>query len=702
MSKLVPGFLLLATVLKPAPAAPKRPVTDVYQGNVKVVDDYRWLENADDPETTGWMDAQDTRARAYLSTLPRAKAIGMRVRQLMTDRPPSHYDLHSRGGRIFTIKSQPPKQQPFLVTLSSPDDIASERTIVDPNVLDAKGTTAIDFYEPSLDGTKVAVSLSRNGDEEGDVHVYSAATGEEIGEPVPRVNGGTAGGSLAWNANGSGFWYTRYPRGEERPVADRAFFTQVYFHKLGTRTEDDAYCIGRDFPRIAEIELLTSDDGRYVRAKVANGDGGDAAYWLLGPDGDWKPFARYEDKVISAVFGGDGGLYVVSRKSSPMGAVLRLDPAVPDLTDAPTIVGSSPEACIRHIAATRTRLYVTDIEGGPSRLRVFDLPRGTAARTVPMPAVSTVDAVVRLGGDQVLFANESFVAPLAWYRFDGGAGDPVKTALSTVSAIDYSDTEVVRELATSKDGTRVPMNILRRKGVKLDGSLPTILWGYGGYGVNIEPGLSPTNRLWLEHGGVMVIANLRGGGEYGESWHLAGNLTHKQNVFDDYYACARWLIDHGYTRRGKLALEGGSNGGLLMGATLTQHPELATAVVSYVGIYDMLRAERHPNGAFNVTEFGTVTDPAQFQALQAYSPYHHVVDGTKYPAVLLTTGIYDPRVDPANSRKMTARLQAATASKAPILLRVTRSGHGIGSSLEDRVSETTDAFAFLFDQLGVR
>ncbi len=249
--------------------------------------------------------------------------------------------------------------------------------------------------------------------------------------------------------------------------------------------------------------------------------------------------------------------------------------------------------------------------------------------------------------------------------------------MSTASPVDFSDTEVVREYALSKDGTRVPLNILRRKGARLDHSNLTLLAGYGGFGIAMRPFFSALKRIWLEQGGVFAIANLRGGGEYGEEWHLAGRLTKKQNVFDDFYACGAWLIEHGYTSHQKLALMGGSNGGLLMGATLTQHPDLARAVVSFVGLYDMLRVERHPNGAFNVTEFGTVKDPEQWKALYAYSPYHHVVDGTKYPAVLLTTGVNDPRVDPANSRKMTARLQAASGSKGPV-------------------------YAFLFDQLGMK
>ncbi len=698
---LAMALLAAAAQPSPAPTAPRRAVTDEYHG-VRVVDEYRWLENGEDPAVKTWMDAQNERARDYLSGLARAKEIKARVTELMTAAPPEYYGMVEGGGRLFAIKSQPPKQQPFLVLLNSPDDASSEKTLVDPNAIDAKGATAVDFYRPSLDGRKVAVSLSRNGTEEGDVRVYDVATGRELGDMVPRVNGGTAGGAVAWNADATGFWYSRYPRGSERPAADMAFYTQVWFHRLGTQTGDDVYCLGKEFPRIAEIGLDTSDDGKHVLVRVANGDGGEFAYWLRGPDDKWTRFATYEDKVIRAAFAGDGKVYLLSRRNAPNGTVLRLDPAAPELSKAATVVETSKDASIQSMAATKTRLYVVDLVGGPSRLRVFDLERGGLKRTIPILPVSSVGEVTRLDGDDVLFSNQSFTDPQSWYRIHGADGEPVKTAMSTASPVDFSDTEVVREYALSKDGTRVPLNILRRKGARLDHSNPTLLAGYGGFGIAMRPFFSALKRIWLEQGGVFAIANLRGGGEYGEEWHLAGRLTKKQNVFDDFYACGAWLIEHGYTSHQKLALMGGSNGGLLMGATLTQHPDLARAVVSFVGLYDMLRVERHPNGAFNVTEFGTVKDPEQWKALYAYSPYHHVVDGTKYPAVLLTTGVNDPRVDPANSRKMTARLQAASGSKGPVLLRVTQAGHGIGSSLDEEIAEQSDVYAFLFDQLGMK
>jgi prolyl oligopeptidase len=372
----------------------------------------------------------------------------------------------------------------------------------------------------------------------------------------------------------------------------------------------------------------------------------------------------------------------------------------PELPDARVIVPESKVA-ITNLVPAPSRLYVIDQTGGPSDIRVFGLD-GAARSTVPLKPISSVREVVRTKGDEILINSATYLDPPAWFRFDSATTRLTSTALIEKGAADFSDCEVVRDFATSKDGTKVPINIIRRKGTSLDGNNPVVLYGYGGYGINLEPNYNLSLRPLLDHGIVYVYANLRGGGEFGEDWHRAGMLTKKQNVFDDFAAAAQWLIDHRYTNPSRLAIEGGSNGGLLMGAELTQHPDLFRAVVSHVGIYDMLRVELQPNGAFNVTEFGTVKEADQFRALYAYSPYHHVKDGTQYPAVLFLTGANDPRVDPSHSRKMTARLQAS-GTKRPVLLRTTDvAGHGIGTALSERIAQQADVTAFLFDQLGVK
>jgi len=682
------------------PATPKEPVTNTYFGT-PVVDNYIWLENFDDPAVKKWSAAENQAARAYLDKLPARALVAQRLRKLYSATSANYYGLQSRPGALFATKFKPPAQQPWLVTLKSADDPQSERVVLDPNRLNGKGTTAIDFGVPSHDGKRVAVSSSENGSEDGTLFIYDVATGQALPDKIPRVQYPTGGGSVAWNSNDTGVYYTRYPHAGERPAEDLNFYQQVYFHQLGTPLDQDRYEMGRELPRIAEIELESSDDGHYLLATVANGDGGEYAHYLLEPEGHWTQITKFSDQIKSIAFGRDGALYLLSRENAPHGKILRLPLCTRELAMAKTVVPESA-AVIEGYCSSVGGLYVQDLVGGPSQIRFFDLTFA-APRLVPLKPVSAVQQMLCLQGDQLLFRNITYIEPYVWKTFDPAFGQCKATALAGTTPADFSDVEVVREFATSKDGTKVPLNIIRRKGTKLNGRNPTLLYGYGGYGISLSPNFNIARRVWLDQGGVYVQANLRGGGEFGEEWHKAGNLTRKQNVFDDFAACAEYLIKAGYTGPGKLAVEGASNGGLLMGAFLTQHPGLVRAVVSHVGIYDSLRAELEPNGAFNITEFGTVKDQAQFQALLDYSPYHHVVDGARYPAVLLLTGDHDGRVNPFHSRKMAARLQAANKSKYPILLRTTASaGHGIGTALDERIAAEADVYAFLFDQLGIK
>ncbi|HXY40764.1 MAG TPA: prolyl oligopeptidase family serine peptidase [Vicinamibacteria bacterium] len=696
LAALAVGPVLRAAVAR-LPPTPRRPVTDTYHG-VRVRDDYRWLEDWSNPEVRAWSEAQDAYARAYLDGLPIRGTILERVTQLTQTIAPAYFDLACRRGVCFALENRPPKQQPMLVRLPSVDDTATERVIVDPNAIDPRGGTEIDFYVPSPDGSKVAVSVSEGGSESGTVWVFDAESGQRIPDVVPLVNGGTAGGSVAWNAEGTGFWRTRYPAAGERPAAERAFYQQVWFHQLGTPAGSDRYVIGREFPKIAEIVLTSSEDGRSTLLDLLNGDGGEHAFFLRTDGGEFRQVTAFEDGVVLGRIGEDG-VYLLSHRDAPNGKILRLPLAALSLAQARTVVPEGA-AAIQGFLPAGSRLYVVDVAGGPSAVRVFDLA-GQPGGELPLPAMSSVRGLVHTGGDAVLVDRTSFTEPPGWYHYAPGAAGLTPTALLEKSPADLSDVEVRRELAVSKDGTKVPVNILLRQGTPVDGSAPALLTGYGGYDVSEGPSFHPTTRAWLEQGGIWALANIRGGGEFGEAWHRAGMLSSKQNVFDDFAAAARLLVDHRYTSPGKLAIEGGSNGGLLMGAELVQHPELFRAVVSHVGIYDMLRVELSPNGLFNTTEFGSVADPRQFEALYAYSPYHHVKDGVQYPSVLFLTGQNDPRVDPLNSRKMTARLQAS-GTKNPVLLRTSSStGHGIGSPLRERQQQAADVFAFLFDQLGV-
>ena len=682
-----------------APDTPKKPVATEYNG-LTVEDPYQWLENDDDSQVKAWSSAQNQRTRKYLDSLPDRAAIEKQLSDWYAKTSPSYFSLVSRPGILFAMKFQPPKQQPMLVTLASADDLKSEKIVLDPNVLDTKGATTIDWFVPSLDAKCVAVSLSTGGSEDGTLHFYETATGKALPDAIAHVQYPTAGGSAAWNADGTGVYYTRFPRKGERPDADLNFYQQIYFHKLGTPDTDDTYSIGKDFPRIAEITLQSSRDGKYILATVANGDGGDFEHFLLGSEGIWKQITHFSDQIKLARLGRDDAIYLLSRAEAPRGKILRLPLEVPELRNAAEIV-SAGEAVIEQIVPSNDALYTGDLLGGPSQIRRFDL-NGKNATVIPIPQISSVQEMLALENGSLLFRDVSYTAPAAWFKCSAGKTDPAKTALRSTSPVSLADIEVRRELATSKDGTKIPLNILFRKGTKRDGQNPTLLYGYGGYGISMSPNFDFTRRLWFNRGGVYVVANIRGGGEFGEEWHKAGNLTKKQNVFDDFAAAAEYLIKEKYTRSEKLAIQGGSNGGLLMGALITQRPDLFRAVVSSVGIYDMLRVELAPNGAFNITEFGTVQNPEQFKALYAYSPYHHVVDGTKYPAVLMMTGANDGRVAPYHSRKMTARLIAANKSENPILLRTSSSaGHGIGTALSERIKQVADIYAFLFAQLGM-
>jgi prolyl oligopeptidase len=691
------GMIGFAAAGPSYPPTAKHPVTDTYHG-VAVTDDYRWLEDDASQDVKRWVGEQNAFTRRYLDAIGERPAIAQRVGELLRNAPVRHFDLEYRGKRLFALKLQPPKDQPSLVTLPPSGDLRAERVILDLNAVDPSGRTAIDFYVPSYNGKRVVVSLSRNGSEDGTAYVYDVATGKALADKIPGVTYPTAGGSVEWAPDGRGFYYTRYPRGGERPAEDAHFFQQVYFHRLGTASASDTYVIGKAFPRIAEIELKGNRDGTYLLALVRNGDGGEIAYHLRGPDGRWREVAGFKDGLKHLAFGDDGRLYGMSIKDAPLGRIIAIRVLTPSLAAARVVVPETKVAA-ENVQPTRSRLYVTYRDGGPSVVRMFSLA-GKPLGQLPTAPVSEVAVSARLERDDVLVTTMSYVAPRAVARYDARANRLVPTELDGRYPFTLDDAVVERDFAVSKDGTRVPISIVHRGDIKLDGDSPLLLYGYGGYGVSMSPWFSPLLRLWLDYGGVYAVANVRGGGEYGEPWHLAGNLTKKQNVFDDFAASLQRLIDRKFTRAERIAIMGGSNGGLTMGATLVQHPQLVRAVVSEVGIYDPLRWELQPNGEFNTTEFGSVKDPDQFRALLAYSPYNNARDGVAYPAVLFTTGDNDGRVASYESRKMTARLQAASASSYPVLLRTeAAAGHGVGTALSTRIEEETDLYAFLVDQL---
>lgn len=616
---LLPLLAAAAPVALPQPPVfPPGTTTDTIHGTV-IADPYRALENAADPKVQAWSDAEDARTRAWLAARAGRAQVQARLSALIHATSPSDRNLQARGARIFEIYADPAKQQPSLAVLDAGADPASRRLLLDPNTIDTSGHTAIDWYAASPDGSKVAVSLSKNGSEDGTVHVYDAATGREIGAPIPRVQYPTAGGSLAWAADNASFWYTRYP-GEDAPEADRHFNLQVFFHKLGANAAHDTLVLGTHdgVPRTGEIFLSNDFGGPAALASVQLGDGGQWQHWVLTRNAKAQKIGEYADRVVGgAVIAKDGTVFGTSRRDAPMGRVVRLAPPYTGgLAQAETIIPAEADAAVidggefgTPLTLSGGRLWVNRVSGGPNTLTVSDLDGHNPQRlaTPPVSGIAEVDSVPNGG---VLFDVTTFTAPRQFLRYDAASGRVGPTELREISPVSFADAEVRRITATSRDGTKVPVSVVLRRGTALDGTHPLLLIGYGGFGISSGPGfLDAIGRMWLNAGGSIAKANIRGGGEFGAAWHENGMLLKKQNVFNDFAAAAQTLIDEGYTSQKKLALLGGSNGGLLMGAMITQHPGLARAVVSAVGIYDMMRLELDPNGVFNTTEYGTIQNP---------------------------------------------------------------------------------------------
>ncbi|MFT3840678.1 MAG: prolyl oligopeptidase family serine peptidase [Myxococcaceae bacterium] len=689
---MILALLLLAA--PPAPAAPKKPVTDTYFSTT-VKDDYRWLEDSKAEEVQKWSEAQNAHARGVLDALPGRELLEKRLTQLVGYESPTRYPVMLKGGKLFAVKVQPPKPHPVLVVLDAINPEVKERVVFDPAVYDSTGATAMDFFVPSLDGKKVVISLSKNGSESGDGHLFDVDTGKETtAELIKSVNGGTAGGGIAWTKDG--FFYTRYPREGERPAEDLAFFQQIYFHALGTDPSKDTYALGKELEKISESFLSSSDDGEHVADLVEKGDGGEFELYLKTAKG-WVKVAGYDDKVVAYSWGKDA-LYLRSKKDAPKGKVVRLPYDKPELASAKVVVAEG--APLENLVATATRIYTVEQKGGPTVVHAWGLD-GKDLGVLPTAEGTAAQKLVRLDGDDLLITVTGWVLPPQVFRYTAKDGVLAPTALKREVPIDLSGYEVVRDECTSKDGTKVPLDIVRRKGLKLDGNQAAWLTGYGGFDISLVPHYEQALPVWLEQGGVFAVAHIRGGAELGEAWHQDGMKTKKQNVFDDFIGCAQRLVQLKYTSNKKLIIEGGSNGGLLMGAVMTQQPKLFKAVVAEVGYFDMLRYETAPNGVFNASEYGSVKNEEEYKALAAYSPLQHVKPG-QYPSVLLMTGANDPRVEPFHSRKFTAALQAS-GTRQPVLLRTSGStGHGFGTPLKEMIAQLADKYAFAFHELGMK
>lgn len=679
------------------PATPRDEVTDTYHG-VVVHDPYRWLEEADAPAVKRWIDAQNAYTEQTMDGFKDARAIAVRVGKLaLTSTEQSSPEI--AGHTLFYMRQTPPQPQAVLVAQGWPH--GAPKVLVDPNT--AHGSVAITGYWPSPDGRYVAYGTAEGGNEATTIRFVDVDSGKTLADALPYAGGGTTPQALVWDAGGNGVTYVRLPLPGTVPVDQSQFNAALYHHELGTGAGDDSLEFGKDLSPVAEYTLLGSANGQHAVALLHYGDGNPDAIYLRSGAGHWKLALGTAADVRAASEVSDGAawdgdrLLVIAYGDAPRGKLLALSAG-----GKSTLLVKQGEWAMHAVAPIKDGFLITEVRGPSWRVQQYAAD-GKLLRTVPLPksgiGVGTIASSA--DSDHALISYSGWTVPSRWAEYDATRGI-LETVFDVEPAADYSGIVSYRLEATSKDGTRVPVTVLAMKGVKPDGRRPAILYGYGGYGITVAPRFVGPNLAWLERGGVYAVANIRGGGEYGEGWHADGMLGKKQNDFDDFYAAAQALIAHHWTDRAHLGILGGSNGGLLMGAALTQHPAEYRAVVSEVGIYDMLRSERSPNGRYNVSEYGTVRQAADFKWLYAYSPLQHVRKGTAYPAVLLITGVNDPRVAPWQSRKFAAALQAATTSQRPILL-LTRmnEGHGVTASFSQRVGNTAAALGFFAQELGL-
>jgi prolyl oligopeptidase len=674
------------------PETRSQDVIEVLHGEA-IADPYRWLEDGEAPETRLWTDRQNELTESYLAAVPARERIRSRLGELLsigvlgTPTPVR--------GRYFYVRRDGRQNQPVLYWRQGLE--GTDRVAVDPNGLNEAGTTALDWYYPSEDGRLLAYGLSENGNEESVLHLLDLDSGQHLADRIPRMRAA----ALAWLPDGSAFYYSRYPAQDEVPDGEVHYHRAIYFHRLGTDPADDPL-VYRPAQKEYWPGVSLSPDGRWLLIEVARTfDQTDLYLRDLASGGPLVPVAMN----LPASFEGEiahGRLFIRTNLDAPTYRLYVVDPEHPEREAWREIVEAQPDAVLEGAAVTGHRLALTYLERASSRLRITDL-EGEPVQEVPLPALGSVFGVgAEWDGQELFYGFSSYTVPPSVYRIDLTTGS--SALWRRVEAdVDPARFEVRQVSYASRDGTSVSMFLVHRAGLPLNGENPTYLTGYGGFNISMTPSFSRSLLLWLEHGGVVAIPNIRGGGEYGERWHQAGILASKQNSFDDFIGAAEWLIAQGYTRPERLAAAGGSNGGLLVGAVLTQRPDLFRAVLGQVPLLDMLRYHRFLIARLWIPEYGSADDPVQFRWLRDYSPYHRVRDGVAYPAVLLATAESDTRVDPMHARKMAARLQAATSTNRPILLRLeSRAGHGAGKPLSKVLDELTDTWTFVFSELGVQ
>jgi prolyl oligopeptidase len=684
-------FTVYAFIMPTYPQTQLHEVIDVLHGEA-IADPYRWLEDGEAPETKLWTDRQNELTQSYLAAAPAREQIRRRLGELLsigvlgTPTPVR--------GRYFYLRREGRQNQPVLYWRHGLD--STDRVAVDPNGLNEAGTTALDWYYPSEDGRLLAYGLSENGSEESVLHLLDLESGRQLPDRIPRMRAA----ALAWLPDGIAFYYSRHPAQDEVPPGEEHYHRAIYYHRLGANPADDPL-VYRPAQKEYWPGVSLSPDGRWLLIQVARTfDQTDLYVRDLASGGPLVPVAEN----LPASFEGEiahGRLFIRTNLDAPTYRLYAVDPEHPQSQAWREIVAPRAEAVLESAIVAGHRLALTYLERASSRLRVTDL-EGRTVQEVPLPALGSLFGVdAEWDGQELFYGFSSYTVPPSVYRIDLTTGS--SALWRRVEAdIDPAQFEVRQVSYDSRDGTTVSMFLVHRAGLPLNGDNPAYLTGYGGFNISMTPSFSRSLLLWLEHGGVVAIPNIRGGGEYGEGWHQAGILASKQNSFDDFIGAAEWLIAQGYTRPGRLAAAGGSNGGLLVGAVLTQRPDLFRAVLVQVPLLDMLRYHRFLIARLWIPEYGSADDPVQFRWLRDYSPYHHVRDGVAYPAVLLATAESDTRVDPMHARKMAARLQAATSTDRPILLRLeSRAGHGAGKPLSKVLDELSDSWTFVFSELGV-
>jgi len=678
------------------PKAKVAPVEDVVQGH-KIVDPYRYLENGNDPDTKQFVEQELAYTRSVLDPLPGRDKINQRLSQLLTI---GSIGVPQVGGNYyFYTRREGNQNQPVLYVREGID--GKDRSLVDVNTMSSDGTVALDWWFPAEDGKYLAYGTSPNGSEDSTLNVMETATGKLLPDTIER----TRFTSLAWLKDSTGFYYTRHPRKGEVAEGQEVYYSKVFFHVLGSDPAKDPLVFGegRDPQDVPGVSL--SEDGRWLLITVFEGWTKSEMYLKdLNANSSPVEMTTGKDFLYNADFL-KGKIYITTNEDASRYHVFVADAANPKRENWKEIIPQT-DAVLQGAGVTGGKLFAQYEHNAASELKIFDLD-GKKLSDIPLPTIGTVFAT---GGkwdhNDVFFGFQSYTVPPSIYRYDLTQTKSSLWAKVDAPSIDPSAFEVEQVWYHSKDGTRVPMFIVSKKGIAKNGKNPTLLTGYGGFNISETPSFSRSVYLWMEHGGIYAVANLRGGAEFGEDWHRAGMLEKKQNVFDDFIAAGEYLIAQKYTDRDHLAITGGSNGGLLMGAMITQRPDLFRAVVCAVPLLDMLRYQNFQIAKLWIPEYGSADDPKQFDWLYAYSPYHHVKVGQEYPAILFMTADTDTRVDPMHAKKMAALMQAEAknggSKERPILLRIeTKAGHGQGKPVAKQIEESTDMYSFLFWQLGI-